>query len=162
MRNITVLLLLICVVIHFTHLPWSLCIHLQPTFQYLRCARDMLHPCVTPLVMRAHYLLSLAGAATTDQGCLVSLVSRSTLVRIADQLVKPLLFVINDWPLLLILSDHGRWCRALEMRGSFLELLFILHQAGHIVLCMHILDMILLRLLVLLTLHIFNIILNTY
>jgi hypothetical protein len=105
--------------------------------------------------MRAHYLLSLAAAATTDYGCLISLVPRATLVRIADQLVKSLLFVVNDRPLLLILGDHGWWGRTLEGRGAFLELLFILHLAGDVVLCMHIFDKIL-RLLLLLTLHIFK------
>jgi hypothetical protein len=134
MCNFTVLLL-ISVVIHFTHLPWSLGIHLLPAFQDLRCARHVLHPCGSPLVMRAHYFLSLAAAATTDYGCLISLVPRATLVRIADQLVKSLLFVVNDRPLLLILSDHGWWGRTLEGRGAFLELLFIfLYLAGDVVL----------------------------
>ena len=154
MCNFTVLML-ISVVIHLTHLPWSLGIHLLPTFQYLRCARHVLHPCGSPLVMRAHYLLSLAAAATTDYGCLISLVPRATLVRIADQLVKSLLFVVNDRPLLLILGDHGWWGRTLEGRGAFLELLLIFHLAGDIVLCMHILVKIL-RLLLVLTLHIFK------
>ena len=159
MCNFTVLLL-ISVVIHLTHLPWSLGIHLLPASHYLRCARHVLHPCGRLLVLRAHYLLSLAAATTTtDYGSLISLVPRATLVRIADQLVKPLLFVVNDRPLLLILRDHGRWGRALEGRGAFLELLlFIFHRAGDVVLCMHILDEILLRLLLLLvlTLHIFK------
>ena len=154
MCNFTVLML-ISVVIHLTHLPWSLGIHLLPAFQYLRCARHVLHPCCSPLVMRAHYLLSLAAAATTDYGCLISLVPRATLVRIADQLVKSLLFVVNDRPLLLILGDHGWWGRTLEGRGAFLELLLIFHLAGDIVLCMHILVKIL-RLLLVLTLHIFK------
>ena len=134
MCNFTVLLL-ISVVIHFTHLPWSLGIHLLPAFQYLRCARHVLHPCGSPLIMRAHYLLSLAAAATTDYGCLISLVPRATLVRITDQLVKSLLFVVNDRPLLLILGDHGLWGTTIEGRGAFLELLFIfLYLAGDVVL----------------------------
>ena len=152
MCNFTVLLL-ISVIIHLTHLPWSLGIHLLPASHYLRCARHVLHPCGSPLVLRAHYLLCLA--APTDYGCLISLVPRATLVRIADQLVKPLLFVVNDRPLLLILRDHGRWSRALEGRGAFLELLFIFHRAGDVVLCMYIFDEIL-RLLLVLTLHIFK------
>jgi len=156
MCNFTVLLL-ISVVIHLTHLPWSLGIHLLPASHYLRCARHMLHPRGSPLVLRAHYLLSLAAAATTDYGCLISLVPRATLVRIADQLVKSLLFVVNNRPLLLILGDHGRWGRALERRGAFLELLFIFNRAGDVVLCMRIFDEILrLLLLLVLTLHIFK------
>ena len=155
MCNFTVLLL-ISVVIHFTHLPWSLGIHLLPASHYLRCARHVLHPCGSSLVLRAHYLLRLAAAATTYYGSLISLVPRATLVRIADQLVKSLLFVVNDRPLLLILRDHGWWGRTLEGRGAFLELLFILHLAGDVVLRMHILDEILRLLLLVLTLHIFK------
>ena len=155
MRNFTVLLL-ISVIVHFAHLPRSLGIHLLPALQNLRCARHVLHPCGsrTRLVLRAHYLLSLAA---THYGGLISLVPRATLVRIADQLVQPLLFVVNDWPLLLILGDHGRWRRPLEVRGSLLGLLLLIfHRAGDVVLLMDIFDMIL-RLL-LLNLHIFKII----
>ena len=160
MCNFTVLLLLlIIVVIQFTHLSWSLRIHLLPTFQYLRGARHVLHPCGTPLVLRgAHYLLSLTA---TTAGCLISLVPRAALVRIADQLIKSLLFVVNDRPLLLILSDHGGWRgRPLKVRGSLLVLLlllFLFNLVGDIVLCLHIFDMIL-RLLLILLLHIFKLI----
>ena len=152
MRNFTVLLL-ISVIVHFAHLPRSLGIYLLTAFQYLRCARHVLHPCSgTRLVLRAHYLLSLAA---THYGSLVSLVPRATLVRITYQFVQPLLFVVNDRPLLLILGDHGRWGRALEVRGSLLGLLlFVLDLAGDVVLLMHIFDMILR----LLNLHIFKII----
>ena len=142
MRNFTVLLL-ISVIVHFAHLPRSLGINLLPALQYLRCARHVLHPCGSRprLVLRAHYLLSLAA---THYGGLISLVPRATLVRIADQLVQPLLFVVDNRPLLLILGDHGRWGRALEVRGSLLGLLlFIIHRAGDVVLLMDIFDMIL-------------------
>ena len=155
MCNFTVLLL-ISVIVHFAHLPRPLGIHLLPALEYLRCARHVLHPCGSRphLVLRAHYLLSLAA---THYGGLISLVPRATLVRIADQLVQPLLFVVNDWPLLLILGDHGRWRRPLEVRGSLLGLLLLIfHRAGDVVLLMDIFDMIL-RLL-LLNLHIFKII----